>query len=136
MGRKIVSDAGPILHLWEIGLLEILSETGEVFIPQAVSVELIEINSSWSKNIPPWVRIEQLSTQEVSQAGILCRAGLLDLGEAEAIILAKYLKANWFLTDDLTARVFANSIGLECHCSLGIILWSCAVGKIGCQIFF
>jgi len=45
-------------------------------------------------------------------------------GEAEAIVLAKKLKADWFLTDDTKARVFANGIDLEVHGSLGIILWA------------
>mgnify|MGYP001571998436 FL=1 len=57
-------------------------------------------------------------------------AGLLDLGEAEAIVLSKRLKPDWFLTDDVEARIFANSLGIEVHGSLGVVLWSAAVGNL------
>ncbi len=52
------------------------------------------------------------------------------MGEAEAIILAQHLKADWFLTDDTSARTFANVIGLEVHGTLGVVLWAAAVGYL------
>ena len=45
-------------------------------------------------------------------------------------VIAKRVKALWFLTDDTAARIFANSINLEVHGSLGIILWGAAVGHL------
>ena len=38
--------------------------------------------------------------------------------------------AEWFLTDDTEARIFADSLGIEVHGSLGIVLWSAAVGNL------
>jgi predicted nucleic acid-binding protein len=64
------------------------------------------------------------------QAESIVFSGLLDSGEAEAIILAKRLRPDWFLTDDIEARIFANSLGMEVHGSLGIVLWSAAVGHL------
>jgi len=72
--------------------------------------------------------VEVLSENEASDAITLYGTGLLGMGEAEAVIMAKYLKADWFLTDDTAARTFANMIGLEVHGSLGVILWAAAVG--------
>ncbi len=40
------------------------------------------------------------------------------------------MDADWFLTDDLAARFFAQAIGIEVHGSLGIILWAAAVGLL------
>jgi len=54
----------------------------------------------------------------------------LDAGEAEAIALARQVQADWFLTDDAAARLFAQALGLEVHGSLGIILWAAAVGHL------
>jgi predicted nucleic acid-binding protein len=54
----------------------------------------------------------------------------LEVGEAEAIALARQLSATWFLTDDATARVFAIALGLEVHGSLGIVLWAAARGYL------
>jgi predicted nucleic acid-binding protein len=55
---------------------------------------------------------------------------LLDAGEAEAIELARQLRAHWFLTDDASARLVAQSLGLEVHGSLGVVLWSAAAGRL------
>jgi predicted nucleic acid-binding protein len=54
----------------------------------------------------------------------------LDAGEAEAIALARQVQADWFLTDDAAARLFAQALGLEVHGALGIILWATAVGHL------
>jgi predicted nucleic acid-binding protein len=58
------------------------------------------------------------------------RAKKLDVGEAEAIGLALQEQAEWFLTDDAKARQFAESLGLEVHGSIAILLWSVATGLI------
>lgn len=128
--EKIVCDTGPILHLREIGRSDLLARGGKIFIPEMVDIELREINYSWQKQKPSWIYIETLSSSEMSQAAILYNSGIVDMGEAEAIILAQRLKADWLLTDDIAARVFASSLGLECHGSLGIVLWAAAVGYL------
>ena len=71
-----------------------------------------EISHSWEKEKPEWIVIEQLLPDEIKQAEYLFLSGLLDFGEAEAIILAKKLRPTWFLTDDTEARIFANSLGM------------------------
>jgi predicted nucleic acid-binding protein len=53
-------------------------------------------------------------------------AGDLHTGEAEALVLARRHKADWFLTDDSTARLFVSLLGMEVHGSLGVILWNAA----------
>ena len=34
------------------------------------------------------------------------------------------------MTDDTSARVFANVIGLEVHGTLGVLLWAAAIGYL------
>jgi hypothetical protein len=51
-------------------------------------------------NRPEWITIEPLLPNETKEAESLFLSGLLGFGEAEAIILAKRLKPEWFLTDD------------------------------------
>ena len=58
------------------------------------------------------------------------RAKQIDAGEAEAIALALQEQAEWFITDDAKARQFAESLGLEVHGSIAILLWSAATGLI------
>ncbi len=58
------------------------------------------------------------------------QAGLLDVGEADALALARQLNADWFLTDDERARLPGKQLGLEVHGSLGVVLWMAAVRLI------
>ena len=58
-------------------------------------------------------------------------AGLLDLGEAQALALAEQLRATWFLTDDAAARLIAGHLGFEVHGSLGVVLWAAATKRLG-----
>ncbi len=44
--RRIVCDTGPILHLKEAGLLNLLSHVGKIVIPKGVDSELLEIDES------------------------------------------------------------------------------------------
>lgn len=128
--RTAVCDTGPILHLIEAGLLGLLQNVGDVYIPKSVDSEMSDLRHHWEKERPEWIQIEPLRSDEGEKAESLFLSGLLDAGEAEAIILAKRLKAEWFLTDDAEARIFADSLGIEVHGSLGIVLWSAAVGHL------
>lgn len=58
------------------------------------------------------------------------QAGLLDPGEAEAVALARQINAQWLLTDDAAARLFGQSLSLEVHGSLGVVLWAAAAGRL------
>jgi predicted nucleic acid-binding protein len=94
---------------------------------QVVS-ELRRHDASWEQ--PDWLTIDVMTEPHVSEAAAWQAAGLLDLGEAEAIALARQVGADWLLTDDAAARLFASELNLEVHGSLGILLWSVAVGKL------
>lgn len=128
--KLIVCDTGPILHLNEAKLLGLLQKIGKVYIPKMVDIELNELFPYWEKDKPEWIIVSHLLSDETIQAESLFLSGLLDFGEAEAIILAKRLNPEWFLTDDTEARIFANSLGIEVHGSIGIVLWSVAVGHL------
>mgnify|MGYP000297662879 CR=1 FL=1 len=128
--RIIVSDTGPLLHLAEAGLLDLLQRAGKVYIPQEVHSELQALSESWKRKKPEWIDIKPLGETQCEESRILYESGMLGKGEAEAIILAKKLKADWFLTDDIEARIFARSIGLEVHGSLGVVLWAAVEGYL------
>lgn len=128
--RIIVCDTGPILHLMEAGLLGLLQNVGNVYIPKLVDSETSDLYQHWKKERPDWIHIGLLKQDELDRAEVLSLSGILDDGEAEAVILAKRLNAEWFLTDDTEARIFADSLGIEVHGSLGIVLWSAAVGNL------
>jgi predicted nucleic acid-binding protein len=103
---------------------------GRIFIPDAVNGELLQIDGSWKNQKPAWISVETLPAEKASQVISLCASGYLGIGEAEAILLANHLKADWLLTDDTSARIFGSLLGVEVHGSLGVILWSAARGHL------
>lgn len=128
--KLIVSDTGPILHLKEAKLSGLLQRAGKVYIPKMVDTEMDGLCPQWEGNRPKWISIKPLLPEETIQAETLSLSGLLSFGEAEAIVLAKRLRPEWFLTDDTEARILAVSLGMEVHGSLGVVLWSAAIGHL------
>jgi len=86
--------------------------------------------ASWHVHRPPWLHVTQLDSGPALEARAWQRAGLLHYGEAQAIALARQLRADWLLTDDAAARLLAQSLGMEVHGSLGLVLWAAAMGYL------
>jgi hypothetical protein len=126
--RCVVSDTGPLLHLIEAQALHLIRLTGELHIPPQVVAEMANHLSAW--RVPEWMAVDALAAPHAAEAFAWQQAGLLDTGEAEAIALARQIKADWLLTDDAAARLFATELGLEVHGSLGVVLWAAALGHI------
>ena len=124
----MVADTGPLLHLIEADALALTRLVGDLHIPPQVNAELAYLLSDWES--PAWLKIEALAALHAAEATTWQQSGLLDPGEAEAIALARQLRADWLLTDDAAARLFAAQMGLEVHGSLGIVLWAAAVGHL------
>lgn len=128
--RSVVSNTGPVLHLGEADALLLMSWTGEVSIPKAVDREMNQQNPLWQSEKPAWIHVRELTASYKVEAEAWRQAGLLESGEAETIALARQLNAHWLLTDDAAARLFAETMGLEVHGSLGIVLWAAATGHL------
>lgn len=93
----VVSDTSAITALLQIERAELLNQLyGEVLIPEAVREELLRNHPS----IPEFIRCERVTTVFDVQRLL----PEIDLGEAEAIVLAKERRADVLLIDDLEAR--------------------------------
>jgi predicted nucleic acid-binding protein len=125
VSRIVVCDTGPLLHLDEAGAIHLLEATGKILIPAAVSQEL-----EGRLKLPSWVETQDLHKSAQRKATEWNHSEALDSGEAEAIALAMQINSDWFLTDDALARQFSESLGLETHGSIGILLWAVAHGHI------
>jgi predicted nucleic acid-binding protein len=115
-------DTGPLLHLTEADSLDLLRITGEVHAPPQVAAELIGHLPEWE--MPLWLNLTSLDRNYDAEMTGWLQADLLHWGEAAAIALARQIQADWLLTDDASARLFARELGLEVHGSLGVILWA------------
>lgn len=125
MSRIVVCDTGPLLHLNEASAIHVLEPAGQILIPPIVSQEL-----GSRMELPSWVNIEELNRSAQAKASEWSHREELDSGEAEAIALAMQVKSDWFLTDDALAREVSESLGLETHGSIGVLLWAVAEGYV------
>ena len=129
--KRLVADTGPILHLHEAGALHLFQFIGEVLLAPLVLAELrVHAPALWPGQPPRWANAQTLSPVAQQRAVEWQHAGLLQGGEAQALALALETKPDWFLTDDAGARLMAESLGIETHGSIGIILWSAATRLI------
>lgn len=111
----VVSDTSPLTALLTIGAAEILPRLfGEVVIPEAVRDELLRNHPT----LPDWIRVA--AVKNPSAARRLAR--WVDLGEAEAIELAKELHADRLLIDERKGRRLATAEGVPIIGLLGVVL--------------
>lgn len=117
-----ISNTGPILHLCEINYLKALRIVKNVFVPPEVWRELKRSKIGGKLEKTKFIKTAELGKRGKDLASLLVRKYALDLGEAEAIALAKESNIDLFFTDDLDARDVAKRMELKPHGSVGILL--------------
>ncbi|MCX6595728.1 MAG: DUF3368 domain-containing protein [Acidobacteria bacterium] len=112
----VVSDTSPILNLNAIGFARLFEPLyGQLLIPPAVAMELTRYGFDLAA--APWLQVRQ--TMDVAFVASLRMA--LDPGEAEAIALAKELKADAILIDERLGRRAARAEGIAVVGILGVL---------------
>jgi predicted nucleic acid-binding protein len=120
----VVSDTTPLISLDAIGRLAILQQLfGEIIIPQAVLDEVSFARGEakrFEREIvgAPWIKTVIVRDHHAVE-GLLDE---LDRGEAEAIVLARELKADWVLMDEKKGRRKLSQFGINRVGTLGILL--------------
>src|SRR5262245_45916211 len=100
----VVSDTSPISALIQIGRAELLKDLFDtVCIPPAVNDELVRFHPS----LPSFINVQVV----LDQARVKSLLTQLDLGEAEAIVLAAESKADYLLIDERRGRKAATDAG-------------------------
>ncbi|RYG49509.1 DUF3368 domain-containing protein [bacterium] len=126
----IVSDAGPIGHLIQIGRIDLLPKLfGRIILTPVVLRELqheaapLEVRE-WLKGLPPWMELrEPKAPIELQRSGA---------GEREAIQLAKELQTP-LLCDDRRAVKQARREGLTVTGTLGVLQQADARGWLSIE---
>lgn len=123
----VVSNSSPLIALSALSCLGLLKEIfSEVLIPEAVYREVVLQGQGkpGARDVQEaeWIRRVQIRDQHAVDA-ILERFGL-ELGEAEAIVLAKEVGAAWVILDedDKGPRKCARELGLSVIGTLGVLL--------------
>lgn len=122
----VVSDTSPITNLAAIGQLDLLQRLyANIIIPCAVYAEMVAVG----KTVPGAIEIQTfgwIQTQAVANSqnvlDVQENHDDIDLGEAEAIILALELKADLILMDERRGRALAANYGLNVTGLLGVLL--------------
>ena len=127
-----VADAGPIIHLGEIGCLFVLKVFGVVHIPNSVWEETVgrervqETDVSSLNN----VRMHTVSPAYLSQFVRDNNLGGLQAGEVECLCLCREMNVAVLLTDDLAVRETAHRLNLTPVGSLGIVVRAYRAGLL------
>ncbi len=120
----VVSDTSVITSLIQVGHAELLQELhGTVLIPPAVHRELLRTHTV----IPTLIEVRDVA----DRAQIADLEAELDLGEAEAIVLAKESNADLLLIDEKLGRQVALREGLRIAGLVGLVVEAKYRGLIG-----
>lgn len=118
---RVVCDAGPLIHLHELGCLDLLTDFAAVLVPESVWREV-------ERHRPEALAIREVTLERVSPAQAeppeletLARLLTLHQGERDALRVARGRKAGLFFTDDTAARLAAGNLGLPAHGTVGLI---------------
>jgi len=111
----VVSDTSPVSSLLQIGQAELLRDLFQtVCIPRAVHNELAKFHPT----LPEFIEVRDVLDR--SRVDLLQDS--LDLGEAEAIVLAVETKAEHLLMDERRGRMAATAAGVPVIGLLGVLL--------------
>lgn len=119
----VVADATPLIALAKIGRLALLHDLfGEISIPEAVTSEvtLAAPHRPGADEIRDAHWIHTGAIQDTTKVRYLRVE--LDAGEAEALVLAEELHADWVLLDESKARRVATILGMPHIGTVGLLL--------------
>jgi predicted nucleic acid-binding protein len=111
-----------VIHLDELGCLDLLADFRSVFVPEQVWQEVEHHRASPLQQ--RGVLLQKISVVVSAEASFqaLARALALAVGEQAALSLMPHHPQAILLTDDAAARVAAVTLGYKVHGSIGILL--------------
>lgn len=116
----VVSNTTPLIGLASVQQFSLLPKLfGEIHIPQAVYEEAY-LAGGVKYPIPTADWIKVVSVKDRLAVEVLLDE--LDLGEAETIVLARELNADWVLMDERKGRRKLDQLGVKKIGTLGILL--------------
>ncbi len=122
----VICDAGPVIHLDELGCVDLLSSFARVLIPVAVWQE-VQRHRPKAIALPCLEKISA-TKPEPPELESVAVALSLHTGEWEAIRVALEYPSSVLLTDDTAARLAAGSLGIRVHGTIGVLVRSVRQG--------
>lgn len=120
----VICDAGPIIHLDELGCIELLADHARVLVPDAVWKEAERHRPGFARTTAvPWERLTPIR-EPSPMIESLTRTMGLHAGKAEALQVALDNRDGLLVTDDAAARLAATCLGLRVHGTVGLLVRS------------
>lgn len=131
---KVVCNASPIIGLSMLGLLNLLYEMFEVYIPREVYNEITsgkEDGATGKKELIEAVESENIRLYEVKDSELVNKLyGHLHRGELETVIAAREMGLTYIIIDEKSARSFAKTFFLRTIGILGVLQRAKELNKI------
>ena len=128
----VVSNTTPLIGLASIQRFDVLQQLfGEVYIPQAVYDEAVVAGSEAGgakREVSAAAWIKTVSVKDRLAVDVLLDE--LDLVEAETIVLAREMGADWVLMDEKKGRRKLTQLGIKKIGTVGILLKAKQVGLL------
>src|SRR5438105_14225267 len=116
-----VADAGPLIHLDELGCLDLLEGFGVLHVPLQVKREIATHRPRLNLETLPALKISKTFLKTSSVVARISERLDLNVGEIAALNLLHHLQGKLFLSDDSAARLAAESMRFEVHGTICII---------------
>lgn len=125
-----VLDAGPLIHLDELGRIDLLGDFRVLLVPQPVLDEAMSHRPNLQ--LSALANLEVVSQPPPLEGDLLRLANELALhaGERAALAVLRARGGQFLLSDDGAARSVASAAGFQTHGTIGLILRSCRRGQI------
>lgn len=129
---KVVSNTTPLIGLASIGRFDLLRQFfGELFIPKAVYDEAVvagreEGGAKREVSAADWIKVVLVA----DQLAVEVLLDDLDRGEAEVIVLAREINADWSLMDEKKGRRKLAQLGMKKIGTIGILLGAKQAGLL------
>jgi predicted nucleic acid-binding protein len=120
---EAVCDAGPLIHIDELGCLDLLADFSPLSIPRLVLAEVVRHRPSFASGAIETARLVAAAASS-SELATLVRVLALDAGEQVALAWCVARPAALLLTDDSAARLAARALGVRAYGTLGVLLRS------------
>ncbi len=128
----VVANTTPLIGLASIDRFDLLQQMfGEIYIAPAVYDEAVGAGreeGGAKRDVSTATWIKTLPAQDRLAVDVLLDE--LDLGEAETIILAHELKADWVLMDEKKGRRKLDQLGMNKIGTLGLLLKAKQIGLL------
>ena len=125
----VVCDAGPLIHLDELGSLDLLLDFAYVLAPSSVWSEVTRHRPRALAAGGAHLRHVVVEGDVPPPLAALARSLVLDPGECEALQLAIQQPGLILLTDDAAARLAAEAFQIPVHGSIGVLIRAVRLGR-------